>query len=92
MTVGKTRLPWAPYHGERAGIKLQLAFQAESGQPLKVIETVGSQHDGPISENSTHLDYIMVMDRTYGKLERLGRFKQDEQSFVIRLRDNIHLE
>ncbi|ERI05713.1 hypothetical protein [Aneurinibacillus aneurinilyticus] len=34
ITVGKTRLPWAPYHGERAGIKLHVALQAESGQPL----------------------------------------------------------
>lgn len=27
----KTRLPWAPYHGERAGIKLHVALQAENG-------------------------------------------------------------
>src|SRR5690242_2236879 len=32
------------------------------------------------------------MDRVYGKLERLDRFKQDGQSFVVRLRDNVHLE
>lgn len=32
VTVGKTRLPWAPYHGERAG----------NQQPLNVVETVGS--------------------------------------------------
>ncbi|MCF2719123.1 hypothetical protein [Paenibacillus sp. 203] len=35
MTVGKTRLPWAPYHGERAGIKLQVALRAENGQPFR---------------------------------------------------------
>lgn len=92
MTVGKTRLPWAPYHGERAGIKLHVALQAESEQPLKVIETVGSRHDGPVGENLTHADYIMVMDRAYGKLERLDRYKQEGQSFVIRLRDNVHFE
>ncbi|WP_311764974.1 IS4 family transposase [Paenibacillus agricola] len=34
----------------------------------------------------------MVMDRAYGKLERLDRYKKDGQSFVIRLRDNVHLE
>ncbi|QWU16167.1 Transposase DDE domain-containing protein [Paenibacillus sophorae] len=87
-TVGKTRLPWP--HGERAGIKLHVALGAENGHPLKVIETVGSRHDGPVSEDLTHTDYIMVMDRAYGKLERLDRHKQDGQSFVIRLRDNIH--
>jgi IS4 transposase len=34
----------------------------------------------------------MVMDRAYGKIERLDRYKADGQSFVIRLRDNVHLE
>lgn len=34
----------------------------------------------------------MVMDRAYGKLERLDRYKQEGQSFVIRLRDNVHVE
>lgn len=32
------------------------------------------------------------MDRAYGKLERLDRFKEEGQSFVVRLRDNVHLE
>lgn len=92
ITVGKTRLPWAPYHGERAGIKLHVALQAESGQPLNVIETVGSKHDGPVSEGLSHVDYIMVMDRAYTKLERLDRYKENGQSFVIRLKDNVHIE
>ncbi|WP_342428224.1 IS4 family transposase [Paenibacillus sp. FSL L8-0158] len=34
----------------------------------------------------------MVMDRAYGKLERLDRYKKEGQSFVVRLRDNVHLE
>lgn len=92
VTVGKTRLPWAPYHGERAGIKLHVALQAENEQPLNVIQSVGSKHDGPMSEGLSDTDYIMVMDRAYGKLERLDRYKEDGQSFVIRLRDNVHLE
>ncbi|MCP3776764.1 transposase, partial [Paenibacillus sp. MZ04-78.2] len=92
MTVGKTRLPWAPYHGERAGVKLHVALQAENLQPLKAIESIGSKHDGPMSESLTHTDYIMVMDRAYGKLERLDGYKQNGQSFVVRLRDNVHLE
>ncbi|MGG1652204.1 IS4 family transposase [Paenibacillus sp. NRS-1780] len=92
MTVGKTRLPWAPYHGERAGIKLHVALRAESAQPLQVIQTLGSRHDGPVSEALAQPDYIVVMDRAYGKLERLDDFKTHGQSFVIRLRDNVHLE
>ncbi|MEK3725874.1 IS4 family transposase [Paenibacillus sp. FSL H8-0034] len=92
VTVGKVRLPWAPYHGERAGIKLHVALRAETQQPLQVVETVGSRHDGPVSESLTQSSFILVMDRAYGKLERLDRYKIDGQSFVVRLRDNIHLE
>ncbi|MFK4439982.1 hypothetical protein [Paenibacillus sp. RC21] len=40
MTVGKTRLPWAPYHGERAGIKLHVALRVQNGQLLQVVETL----------------------------------------------------
>ncbi|MCS7465002.1 hypothetical protein N0M98_33505 [Paenibacillus doosanensis] len=47
MTVGKTRLPWAPYHGERAAVKLHVALRAQNGQPLRVTETIGARHDGP---------------------------------------------
>lgn len=72
VTVDKTRLLWAPYHGERAGIKLHVAIQAENKQPLNVIQSVGSKHDGPMSEGMSD--------------------KEDGQSFVIRLRDNVHLE
>ncbi|WP_240419413.1 hypothetical protein [Paenibacillus periandrae] len=35
--------------------------------------------DGPVSESLTQMPFIMVMDRAYGKLERLDRFKQDGQ-------------
>jgi hypothetical protein len=64
----------------------------KTGQPLGVTETIGSKHDGPIGETLENPDFMMVMDRAYGKLERLDRYKQDGQSFVIRLRDNVHFE
>lgn len=92
MTVGKSRLPWAPYHGERAAVKLHVALRAQNGQPLGVTETIGARHDGPVCETLENPDFIMVMDRAYGKLERLDRYKQDGQSFVVRLRDNVHFE
>ncbi|MFI2859369.1 IS4 family transposase [Paenibacillus sp. JSM ZJ436] len=92
ITVGKTRLPWAPYHGERAAVKLHVALRALNGQPLSVTETVGSKHDSPVCETLENIDFILVMDRAYGKLERLDRYKQEGQSFVIRLRDNVHIE
>ncbi|WP_171056422.1 transposase [Paenibacillus sinopodophylli] len=90
--MGKTRLPWAPYHGERSAVKLHVALQDRNMQPLKVTETIGSKHDRPTSESLESIDFIMVMDRAYGKLERLDRYKKEGQSFVVRLRDNVHLE
>ncbi|WP_162160631.1 transposase [Paenibacillus gorillae] len=92
MTVGKTRLPWAPYHGERAAVKLHVALRAQNGQPFSVTESIGARHDGPLCESLENPDFIMVMDRAYGKLEHLDRYKQEGQSLVIRLRDNVHFE
>jgi len=34
ITVGKNRLPWALYHGERSGIKLHVSFTNRMGMPL----------------------------------------------------------
>ncbi|GIP33641.1 transposase [Paenibacillus sp. J2TS4] len=49
ITVGQTRLPWAVFHGKRAGVKLHVAYDAAMNMPMKVIETVATKHDGPIS-------------------------------------------
>jgi len=91
VTVGKTRLPWAPFHGERSGIKLHIAFHTASGQPQNVIETVGSRHDGPVGEELADSAYIIVQDRAYGKIERFDRYKTEGQSFVIRLKENVQI-
>lgn len=91
VTVGKTRLPWAPFHGERAGIKLHVAFHPASGQPIDVVETIGSRHDGPVGEQLANDAFILVQDRAYGKIERFDRYLDEGQSFVIRLKDNVHL-
>ncbi|WP_156312029.1 hypothetical protein [Lysinibacillus contaminans] len=47
ITVGKRRLPWALYHGERAGIKLHISFTNETAIPLQVLETTGLKYDVP---------------------------------------------
>lgn len=91
ITVGKTRLPWAPYYGDRAGIKLHVAFCPEYGQPQQVIESIGSKHDDPIGEEPANPDFILVEDRAYGKIERLDRYLSERKSYVIRLKDNVEL-
>ncbi|MBE1556957.1 transposase [Sporosarcina limicola] len=91
ITVGKNRLPWAPFHGERSGIKLHVSFTSETGMPLEVKETGGLHHDGPAGESLANKAFILVQDRAYGKHARFDQFKDQKQFFVIRLRDNVEL-
>ncbi|OMF14047.1 hypothetical protein [Paenibacillus sp. FSL H7-0331] len=62
ITLGKPRLPWVLFHRERAGIKLHVAFAAATEQPVQVIETIGSAHDGPIGEQLSSVR-IGILDR-----------------------------
>ena len=91
ITVGKTRLPWAVYHGERSGIKLHVSFTNETAMPLKVVETTGLKHDGPIGESLEDKRFILVCDRAYFSIDKVDRYVQDHQDFVIRLKDNVQL-
>ena len=91
ITVSKNRLPWAPFHGERSGIKLHVSFTSETGMPLEVKETGGLSHDGPAGESLANKAFILVQDRAYGKHDRFDYVQKQNQSFVIRLRDNVEL-
>ena len=91
ITVGKTRLPWALYHGERAGIKLHVSFTNETAMPLQVIETTGLKNDGPIGRQLEDSRFILVGDRAYFSIEKVDRYKSDGQDFVFRLKENIRL-
>lgn len=91
VTVGKTRLPWALYHGQKAGIKLHVSYTNSTGMPLKVIETTGLKHDGPIGIELEDPRFIMVGDRAYFSIEKVDRYLQEKQDFVLRLKENITL-
>ena len=91
VTVGKTRLLWAPYHGERAGVKLHTALQLSTQIPQKVVETTGLKHDSPMLDELANKDCIVVADRAYFQIERSDRFCQEGQPFVIRLKTNVEL-
>ncbi|MBO0588386.1 MULTISPECIES: IS4 family transposase [unclassified Sporosarcina] len=91
ITVGKTRLPWALFHGERAGIKLHVGFTNETAMPLKVVETIGSKNDGPIGKELEDNRFILVGDRAYFSIEKIDLYAGNGQDFVFRLKDNIQL-
>ncbi|MCU6708094.1 transposase [Paenibacillus sp. J5C_2022] len=89
ITVGKTRLPWALFLGERAGIRLHVAYDAATEQPVQVIETIGAAHDGPIGEQLGDKNYILVNDRAY--IKRFDHYVRENQYFVTRIKENITL-
>lgn len=91
ITVGKTRLLWAPYHGERAGVKLHTALNLSTQLPRKVIETTGLQHDSPILDQLVDSSCILVADRAYFQIERCDTFLEKKQFFVIRLKTNVEI-
>lgn len=91
ITVGKTRLPWALYHGERSGIKLHVSFTNDTGMPLKVVETTGLRHDGPIGKELEDERFILVGDRAYFSIEKVDLYKINGQGFVFRMKENIQL-
>ncbi|HDX9688579.1 TPA: IS4 family transposase [Bacillus thuringiensis] len=93
ITVGKTRLPWAVYHGERSGIKLYVSFTNETVMPLQIVETTGLKHDGPIGVSLEDKRFILVCDRAYFSIDKVDRYvtEKEKQHFVIRLKDNVQL-
>ncbi len=60
ITVGKTRLPWAVYHGERSGINLHVSYSPKTDMPLQVIECTGLVHDGGVGERLIDPRFVMV--------------------------------
>lgn len=88
ISVGSGRLKWAKYKSHKAGIKLHVAFNVNSGQPQKVKETNANKHDGPIGEEIIDIKNIIVEDRAYANYERFDVFSKKKQSFVIRIKNN----
>ncbi|MEK3888034.1 transposase [Bacillus sp. FSL K6-3431] len=86
ITVGNCGLQWTVFHGERSGIKLHVSFTPETNMPLKLIETVGLKHDGPVGEGIAYKRFVLVEDRAYFKIKRIDKFILDGQNFVIRVK------
>lgn len=91
ITVGEGRLEWAKFHGKRAGVKLHVALDTTNNKPVQVEETIARKYDGPVGESLTNSDYVLVEDRAYAKIKRFDAFKKDNQSFIVRIKDNVNL-
>ncbi|MFT9850571.1 transposase, partial [Aneurinibacillus sp. REN35] len=71
MTVGEGRLPWAPYHGKRSGVKLHVALLEASKMPQNVMETTGLRHDSPMMDSFLDPNFVLVADRAYFQIQRV---------------------
>lgn len=91
ITMGKTRLPRAVYQGERSGIKLHVSFSPETDIPVKVVETTGLKHDGPVGKQLSDRRFVLVEDRAYFSIKQIDNYLLDGQDFVIRMKENVEL-
>ena len=88
MTFGKSKLPWAKYHGEKSGVKLHIHYDVASEMPVKAEESTGLVHDSAVSKYDTFEGAILVKDRAYTDMEVFDIHKSAKQQFVVRLRNN----
>lgn len=70
---------------------MHVAFAAATKQPVQVMETIGTAHDGPVGEKLADKDYILVNDRAYGKIKRFDQYVTEKQYFVTRIKENVTL-
>lgn len=91
ITVGKNRLTWAPYHGEKAGVKLHTALPLSSKIPTTIKESKGLQHDSPILDEFVDSSFILVTDRAYFNIDRCDYFATAKQGFVTRIKTNVEI-
>lgn len=92
MTVGLTRLPWAPYHGQKAAVKLHVEMNVADSSIAHVEESIGTEHDSKIADRfEISEETLTIRDRAYGKIARLDMFVDQGQAFVIRLRSDVLL-
>lgn len=92
MTVGESQLPWAPYHGERSGVKMHTFFRVDTLLPIQVEESKGLTHDASISDKFSHQLITSVRDRAYATIRDFDGLDEDERCFVIRLKKSMYTQ
>jgi hypothetical protein len=92
ITVGKGRIPWAKFRGEKAGIKLHVRYDLGREMPERVEESAALMHDSAVADELLCEPLTLtVMDRGYCKYERMDWMQEESQYFVIRLKQNALL-
>ena len=69
-----------------------MSFTNETAMPLKVVETTGLKHDGPIGKQLEDKRFILVCDRAYFSIDKVDHYLKEKQHFVLRLKDNVQMK
>lgn len=72
-------------------MKWHVGYLPELDLPIKVVETIGLKHDGQISEQLVDKCSILIEDRTYFKMKRIGQFAENGQVFVFWIKENVRI-
>lgn len=88
ITFGQSKLPWAKFHGKKSGIKLHAHIDVDTCMPVKITETNARVHDNTVSKADLFNDTILVKDRAYTDLKTFDMYKNKNQDFVVRIRNN----
>ncbi|QQK77636.1 IS4 family transposase [Salicibibacter cibarius] len=92
MTVGENRLPWAPYHGKRNGVKMHTFFRVDTLLPIQVEASKGLTHDAAVAHSFSHQLITSVRDRAYATIRDFDNLEDEDKGFVIRLKTSIYTE
>ncbi|MDC3415137.1 IS4 family transposase [Aquibacillus sp. 3ASR75-11] len=92
MTVGKNQLPWAPFHGDRSGVKMHTLFRVDTLLPTQVEESKGLTHDASVADQFAHQLITSVRDRAYATIKDFDALHQAEKSFLIRLKKSMYTQ
>ena len=88
------RWSWAPYDGDKNGIKVHISYQPESGLPDKF--SIGKIHVGDTAyldgfcKDSDGTDCVLA-DRGYLSVAKFCRLDDSGQDFVIRIPERVNL-
>jgi hypothetical protein len=89
ITVGSNRLSWAPFRGEKSGIKVHVTFDVNDSLPIQAEDSDALEPDGlqlPLLTQRSSCVYIG--DRGYASYKDFDAMQEKQQFFVIRLKKN----
>jgi hypothetical protein len=92
ITVGANRLSWAPFRGEKSGIKVHVTFDVNDSLPMQAEDSDALEPDGlQLPLLTSHPSCVYIGDRGYSCYKDFDAMHEKQQFFVIRVKKNAVL-